>query len=230
MNFLVGPKLYEANWLDLTNDGFIANVLCSEVWCPMTAEFFSEYLHEKNRAIRNLLYVLNPMKCVACDYLMKHHESRGDKILIFCDNIYAIEYLEKLLNRPCITGKTSEKERLQRFSQFQKSAVSNTLLISKVGDVAIDLPEATVLIQVSSHFGSRRQEAQRLGRILRPKRGNVTKSTPKLMFEGMGKADEDIYNAYFYSLVSVDTEEMNYCAKRQRYLIDVNDYYPLYQQ
>ena len=209
LNFLVGPKLYEANWLDLTRDGYIANVLCSEVWCPMTAEFYSEYLHEKERNVKNLLYVLNPMKCLACDYLMKHHEARGDKILIFCDNIYAIEYLQTVLNRPCITGKTPEKERLTKFASFRKSAVSNTLLISKVGDVAIDLPEATVLIQVSSHFGSRRQEAQRLGRILRPK-------------AGMGKHEEGSYNAFFYSLVSVDTQEMMYCSKRQRYLVDVS--------
>ena len=88
LNFLIGPKLYEANWLDLTRDGYIANVLCNEVWCPMTPEFFSEYLEEQNRNTKHLLYVLNPNKCLACDYLVRHHEARGDKILIFCDKYF----------------------------------------------------------------------------------------------------------------------------------------------
>jgi len=213
LNFLIGPKLYEANWLDLTRDGYIANVLCSEVWCPMTPEFFSEYLDEENRFTKHLLYVLNPNKCLACDYLIKHHEARGDKILVFCDNIFAIEILHKLLKRPFIYGKTSERERMQKLSQFRKSHVSNTLIISKVGDVAIDIPEATVLIQVSSHFGSRRQEAQRLGRILRPKPGQRIKSLND------ENGDEN-YNAFFYSLVSSDTKEAFYSTKRQQYLIN----------
>ena len=100
---------------------------------------------------------------------------------------------------------------MQKLSQFRKSHVSNTLIISKVGDIAIDLPEATVLIQVSSHFGSRRQEAQRLGRILRPK------SDQRI---GTYDEDEPRFNAFFYSLVSSDTKETYYSAKRRRYLIN----------
>lgn len=87
--------------------------------------------------------------------------------------------------------------------QFQNNPNLNTIFLSKVGDTSIDLPEATCLIQISSHYGSRRQEAQRLGRILRAKR----------------RMDEG-FNAYFYSLVSKDTEEMFYSTKRQQFLID----------
>jgi len=82
-----------------------------------------------------------------------------------------------------------------------------TLFISKVGDNSIDLPEANVLIQISSHYGSRRQEAQRLGRILRPKSGSVTRA-------------QDEFDAFFYSLVSQDTQEMYYSTKRQQFLVD----------
>jgi len=86
---------------------------------------------------------------------------------------------------------------------FQHSPEVNTIFLSKVGDTSIDLPEATCLIQISSHFGSRRQEAQRLGRILRAKRRN-----------------DEGFNAFFYSLVSKDTQEMYYSTKRQQFLID----------
>ena len=84
-----------------------------------------------------------------------------------------------------------------------------TICISKVGDTSIDLPEANVIIQVSSHFGSRRQEAQRLGRILRPK-----------SFTAQDGTNRSSFNAFFYTLVSTDTQEMFYSAKRQQYLID----------
>jgi DNA excision repair protein ERCC-3 len=91
---------------------------------------------------------------------------------------------------------------------FYRSTIQ-TICISKVGDTSIDLPEANVVIQVSSHFGSRRQEAQRLGRILRPKGPTAT-----------GVANRSAFNAFFYTLVSSDTQEMFYSAKRQQYLID----------
>jgi len=83
------------------------------------------------------------------------------------------------------------------------------LFISKVGDTSIDLPEANVIIQIASHYGSRRQEAQRLGRILRPKAGTATDGTNK-----------DSFNAFFYTLVTTDTSEMYYSTKRQQYLVD----------
>ena len=77
LNFLIGPKLYEANWLDLTRGGHIANVQCAEVWCPMTREFMREYLRPGAAAtLRQLLYVMNPSKLRACQYLVNYHEAR----------------------------------------------------------------------------------------------------------------------------------------------------------
>ncbi|KAJ3292341.1 hypothetical protein HK104_005364 [Borealophlyctis nickersoniae] len=166
LNYLIGPKLFEANWMDLARKGHIANVQ-------------------------------------ACQYLIDFHEARGDKIIIFSDNVFALKHYATKLDKPFIYGGTSTAERMEKLQQFRHNAAVNTLFLSKVGDTSIDLPEATCLIQISSHYGSRRQEAQRLGRILRAKR-----------------TVDDGVNAYFYTLVSKDTEEVYYSGKRQQFLID----------
>lgn len=202
INFLIGPKLYEANWLDLQRDNYLATVQCAEVWCPMTKEFYREYLSSPP-ARRKLLYAMNPNKFRRCQYLVNFHEKRGDKVIIFSDNVFALKKYAILLKRPFIYGPTSQTERMRILSNFQGNHLCGTILLSKVGDTSIDIPEANVLIQVSSHYGSRRQEAQRLGRILRPK----------------PRAGQN-FNAYFYSLVSSDTQEMFYSSKRQQFLID----------
>lgn len=202
LNFLIGPKLYEANWMDLASRGHIANVQCAEVWCPMTPEFYKEYLLENSRK-RTLLYVMNPKKFQACQYLIGYHERRGDKIIVFSDNVYALIEYAKKLGKPYIYGGTGQQERMRILQNFQYNPAVSTIFLSKVGDTSIDLPEATCLIQISSHYGSRRQEAQRLGRILRAKRRN-----------------DEGFNAFFYSLVSRDTQEMYYSTKRQQFLID----------
>ncbi|PLW36991.1 hypothetical protein PCANC_13991 [Puccinia coronata f. sp. avenae] len=202
LNFLIGPKLYEANWMDLAAKGHIANVQCAEVWCPMTPEFYREYLREKSRK-KNLLYCMNPQKFQACQFLIKYHEDRGDKIIVFSDNVYALEAYAKKLRKLYIHGGTPQVERMRILQNFQHNPLVNTIFLSKVGDTSIDLPEATCLIQISSHFGSRRQEAQRLGRILRAKRRN-----------------DEGFNAFFYSLVSRDTQEFYFSTKRQQFLID----------
>lgn len=202
INFLIGPKLYEANWLDLQRENYLATVQCAEVWCPMTREFYKEYL-SNSPAKRKLLYAMNPNKFQMCEYLVRFHEARGDKVIIFADNIIALRIYALRLNRPFIYGPTSQTERLRILDNFQHNPQLGTILLSKVGDTSIDIPEANVLIQVSSHYGSRRQEAQRLGRILRPKH----------------RAGQN-FNAYFYSLVSTDTQEMYYSSKRQQFLID----------
>ena len=108
LNYMIGPKLYEANWMDLAAKGHIANVQvriflrengrttlnengqCAEVWCPMTPEFYREYLRELSRK-RMLLYCMNPNKFQACQFLIKYHEDRGDKIIVFSDNVFALE-------------------------------------------------------------------------------------------------------------------------------------------
>ncbi|ETV82401.1 hypothetical protein H257_05051 [Aphanomyces astaci] len=204
LNFLIGPKLYEANWMDLTQSGFLANVSCVEVWCPMTGPFYAEYLKENVSARkRALLYVANPNKFSAAEYLIKYHEDRGDKILLFSDDVFALRLYATKLQKGFIYGGTGERERMRLLQSFRSSPHVNVICISKVGDTSIDLPEANVIIQVSSHFGSRRQEAQRLGRILRPK-ANATGG----------------FNAFFYTLISTDTHEMYYSNKRQQYLVD----------
>ncbi|KAK9809097.1 hypothetical protein WJX72_009334 [[Myrmecia] bisecta] len=209
LNFLIGPKLYEANWLDLTRAGHIANVQCAEVWCPMTKEFYREYLKKENAARRQLLYVLNPNKFQATQFLINYHERvRGDKVIVFSDNIFALREYAVRLRKPFIYGATSHQERTRILYNFKHNPEVNTVFLSKVGDNSIDIPEANVLIQISSHAGSRRQEAQRLGRILRAKKGKP----------GTQGADE--YNAFFYTLVSKDTQEMFYSTKRQQFLID----------
>ncbi|KAF8591090.1 DNA repair helicase rad25 [Ramaria rubella] len=202
LNYMIGPKLYEANWQDLAAKGHIANVQCAEVWCPMTPEFYREYLKEQTRK-RMLLYCMNPRKFQACQFLIRFHEGRGDKIIVFSDNVYALEAYAKKLGKLYIHGGTPQVERMRILQHFQANPAVNTIFLSKVGDTSIDLPEATCLIQISSHFGSRRQEAQRLGRILRAKRRN-----------------DAGFNAFFYSLVSKDTQEMYYSTKRQQFLID----------
>ena len=202
LNFLIGPKLYEANWMDLAQKGHIANVQCAEVWCPMTSEFYQEYLRESARK-RMLLYIMNPTKFQACQFLIHYHEKRGDKIIVFSDNVYALQEYALKLGKPFIFGSTPQQERMKILQNFQHNDQINTIFLSKVGDTSIDLPEATCLIQISSHYGSRRQEAQRLGRILRAKRRN-----------------DEGFNAFFYSLVSKDTQEMFYSTKRQAFLVD----------
>ncbi|KAH9524690.1 TFIIH basal transcription factor complex helicase XPB subunit [Bulinus truncatus] len=203
LNFLIGPKLYEANWMELQNLGYIARVQCAEVWCPMTPEFYREYLVMKSQR-KLLLSTMNPNKFRACQFLIRYHEKRNDKIIVFSDNVFALKHYAVKLNKPYLYGPTSQGERLQILQNFQHNPKVNTIFVSKVADTSFDLPEANVLIQISAHGGSRRQEAQRLGRILRAKKGSA--------------AEE--YNAYFYSLVSQDTNEMAFSLKRQRFLVN----------
>lgn len=110
LNFLIGPKLYEANWLDLTKNGHIANVQCAEVWCPMTPEFLREYLKPETTASqRQLLFVMNPNKARACDYLVRYHETRGDKIIVFSDNLFALREYAVRMKKPFLYGGTGHQ-------------------------------------------------------------------------------------------------------------------------
>ena len=146
---------------------------------------------------------MNPRKFQACQFLIDYHEKRGDKVIVFSDNVYALKAYAIKLDKCYIFGGTGHEERLRILENFQHNDKVNTVFLSKIGDTSLDLPEATCLIQISSHYGSRRQEAQRLGRILRAKRRN-----------------DEGFNAFFYSLVSKDTQEMYYSSKRQAFLVD----------
>jgi DNA excision repair protein ERCC-3 len=209
LNFLIGPKLYEANWMDLTAQGYLANVQCVEIWCPMTGPFMKEYLSASYARLKQSLYIMNPSKLRATEFLVRFHEARGDKIIVFSDLVFSLKLYAEMLKKPLIFGNTPERERQAILGTFRTNDALRTICISKVGDTSIDLPEANVIIQVSSHFGSRRQEAQRLGRILRPK-----------SFTARDGSNRSSFNAFFYTLVSSDTQEMFYSAKRQQYLID----------
>ena len=214
--YLIGPKLYEANWLDLQKNGYLALVQCVEVWCPMDSEFYIHYLSANNpkdshagsgkKITKRQSYLLsdfNPNKFRAMEYLINIHVNRGDKVLVFSDNIPLLKHSATLLRKPFIYGETRDQERKYWLHNFNHTNHTNCLFISSVGDTSIDLPDVNVVIQISSHYGSRRQEAQRLGRILRPKprQGNE-------------------FNAFFYTLTSKDTLDMKYATKRQRFLVD----------
>ncbi|CAB9503326.1 transcription factor complex helicase XPB subunit [Seminavis robusta] len=201
---LIGPTLYEAKWKDLTAQGYLANVKCLEVWCPMTPDFADAYKKEPKQRSKMRLCGVNPNKLRAVEMLVRYHESQGDKIIVFSDCIFTLEVFAVMLERPYLYGQTKEWEREFWLGEFRKDTREvPTILLSKIGDVAIDLPKANVLIQVTSHDASQRQEAQRLGRILRPKFG-----------------DNASFDAFFYTLVCTQTKEMGYCKDRRQYLVD----------
>jgi DNA excision repair protein ERCC-3 len=167
LSFLVGPKLYEANWIDLTEQGYLARAQCVEVWCPMTKEFYAEYIRcgsQSHTRTQKLLYLLNPTKIRVCEYLVKYHIARGDKIILFSDDLPALYLYCTLLKGVCeipyICGETREDDRRKYLNAFKSHPDMNCLGLSAVGDTALDIPAANVIIQVSSHFGARRQEAQ----------------------------------------------------------------------
>jgi DNA excision repair protein ERCC-3 len=122
LSFLVGPKLYEANWIDLTRQGFLANVQCVEIWCPMTKEFFAEYLRlgasARDRTQR-LLYTLNPRKVRTCEWLVRYHMERNDKIIIFSDDVPALLLYCESLKVPYIYGAVKEEERRKILESFK---------------------------------------------------------------------------------------------------------------
>jgi len=200
---LIGPKLYEADWQDLANQGHLARVQCVEVWCPMTPLFMAEYLQSAKRR-RKDLWIMNPSKLAAVEFLVKYWEDEGHKIIVFSDDLRPVVAYSHHMGRPCMTGSDDSHTREELLAKFRDaSSKVKTIFMSSVGDAAIDLPDASVIIQISSNFGSRQKEAQRLGRVLRPKPGSNAE-----------------FNAHFYTLVSKDTQEMYYSTKRQRYLVD----------
>ena len=105
LNYLIGPKLYEANWMELANQGHIAKVQCAEVWCPMSMEFYQEYQKAPLRK-QLLFYACNPVKFQVCQFLINYHKQRGDKIIVFSDNIYALQLYARKMMCPYICGST----------------------------------------------------------------------------------------------------------------------------
>lgn len=193
---MIGPKRYDAPWKDLERRGYIATVDCIEVRVPMDHDLRIEYLASSKRA-RFRLASENPRKTDALLALVNKHD--GERILIIAQYLDQLHALQAELGVPLITGRMPNPEREKLYQAFREGR-EKVLLVSKVGNFAIDLPDANVAIQVSGTYGSRQEEAQRLGRILRPKT------------DGGG--------ATFYSLVSEASTDQDYAEKRQRFLTE----------
>jgi DNA excision repair protein ERCC-3 len=193
---LIGPKRYDAPWKDIEAQGWIAPALCTEVRVTLTDEERMTYATaEAEERYRVAATARTKMPVVRA--LVERHA--GDQVLVIGGYIDQLHQLGEYLDAPIIQGSTTNKERERLFEAFRNGEVK-TLVLSKVGNFSIDLPEAAVAIQVSGTFGSRQEEAQRLGRVLRPK--------------------ADKRQAHFYTVVSRDTIDTEYAAHRQRFLAE----------
>lgn len=119
LNFLIGPKHYEANWLDLQKEGYLARVRCIEIWCEMTVDFYEDYLQARDSRKKMLLYVANPNKFFICKSLIEHH--KHDKIIIFSDNLYCLKKYAQELKVPFISGEVGENERADILHAFRNT-------------------------------------------------------------------------------------------------------------
>ncbi|MEU5903981.1 DNA repair helicase XPB [Micromonospora sp. NPDC047467] len=193
---LIGPKRYDTPWKDIESQGWIAPAQCTEVRVTLTdAERMSYATAEAEERYRMAATARTKLPVVKA--LVDRHPD--DQVLVIGAYIDQLHQLGEYLDAPIIQGSTTNKERERLFDAF-RSGELRTLVISKVGNFSIDLPEAAVAIQVSGTFGSRQEEAQRLGRVLRPK--------------------ADGRQAHFYTVVSRDTIDTEYAAHRQRFLAE----------
>lgn len=167
---LIGPKRYEVGWRLLEQSGHIAAATCFEVRVAMSSGRATAYALAEPR-VQPRIAAANPTKLSAMQMLVERHA--GERILVMGTYIEPLEAAARTLSAPLITGATPHKER-ERIYQAFRSGEIRTLVLSRVGNFAIDLPEASVLIQLSGTMGSRQEEAQRLGRILRPKPGGAS--------------------------------------------------------
>jgi DNA excision repair protein ERCC-3 len=193
---LIGPKKFDAPWKDLETQGWIAPAVCTEVRVPMPPARRMEYASAEKRQLYRIA-ATNPSKLLAMQALLERH--RADHVLVIGQYLDQLDDVAKILGAPIITGKTPSREREKLYNAFREGSV-RTLVVSKVANFAIDLPEANVAIELSGTFGSRQEEAQRLGRVLRPK--------------------ADGGQAYFYAVVSHDTIDQSYAEHRQLFLTE----------
>ncbi len=193
---LIGPKRYDAPWKDIESQGYIAPADCVEVRVDLARSERLAYATaddgEKYRRCATSL-----AKSAVAQQLVAAHA--GEQILVIGQYIDQLDELASRLDVPLIKGSTPVKERERLFGEFREGRIS-TLVVSKVANFSIDLPDASVAIQVSGAFGSRQEEAQRLGRLMRPKADGRT--------------------ARFYTLVARDTVDADFAAKRQRFLAE----------
>lgn len=191
---LVGPKKYDCPWKVLQEKGWIADASCCEIRIDLPEEMKIPYTAAGKRE-KFRIASENPRKLKVIKEIIENRKE--DFILIIGQYISQLKAVKKMLNVPIITGQTPNKEREEIYERFRKGE-ERIIIVSKVANFAIDLPDASVAIQISGSFGSRQEEAQRLGRILRPKNRN----------------------SYFYSLISGYTVEEEFSANRQKFLTE----------
>lgn len=191
---LVGPKRYDVPWKDLEGQGWIATALCTEIRVEISPDKEIEYAVSNQRQ-KYRIASENPAKIPVVNELLGRH--REDSVLVIGQYINQLEEIAEQIHAPIITGKTPNSERDRIYADFRAGTVK-TIVVSKVANFAIDLPDASVAIQISGTFGSRQEEAQRLGRILRPK-------------------DKD---SHFYTIVTSQTVEEDFAANRQKFLAE----------
>jgi DNA excision repair protein ERCC-3 len=193
---LIGPKKYDISWKVLEKEGWIATAKCIEIRVDMSSKVRMTYATSEERK-RYRIAAENPAKFrILKEIVNRHH---GDNILIIGMYLDQLRKISQMFKAPIITGKTHRKERERLYGAF-KSGDIKLLILSKVANFALDLPDANVAVQVSGTFGSRQEEAQRLGRILRPKKdGSIAK---------------------FYSIVTRGTKDQEYAERRQLFLTE----------
>lgn len=193
---LIGPKRYDAPWKELEAEGYIATAECVEVRCNMDADERMLYATASSRD-RYRIAACASAKPRVVDKILSQH--KGQQALIIGGYLDQLEEIGARIGAPVIDGKTSNAKREKLFQAFRDGELT-TLVVSKVANFSIDLPEAALAIQVSGTFGSRQEEAQRLGRLLRPK--------------------ADGREAFFYTLVTRDSIDAEYAVHRQRFLAE----------
>ncbi|MBE3555279.1 MAG: DEAD/DEAH box helicase, partial [Thermicanus sp.] len=202
---LIGSKKADVPWKDLEEVGWIAEASCIEIRVPMPTDVRENYVvagaREKYRIAAE-----NPEKIAVLDHLLKRH--REDQVLVIGQYIRQLEEIATRYNAPLITGKTTQLEREKLYEDFRTGKI-RLIVVSKVANFAIDLPDANVAIQVSGTYGSRQEEAQRLGRILRPK--------------------ERENKAYFYTLVTRDSRDQEFAMNRQLFLVEQGYSYEIWE-
>ena len=193
---LIGPKKYDVPWKDLEKQGWIASAECHEIRLPLPDDLRMEYaVADQRKKFR--LSAENPAKLkIIKQLLIKHRE---DTVLVMGTYLDQLHEIAEAVGAPLITGKTPVRERRKLFEQIRQGELG-ILVVSKVANFSIDLPDVNVAIQVSGTFGSRQEEAQRLGRILRPKKHGLL--------------------AHFYTLVTRDTRDQEFAARRQLFLTE----------
>ena len=194
---LIGPKKYDVPWRELETKGWIASASCSEIRVALPDELRMPYAVADHRAKYRIASENEAKDDVIAELLDRYQDQR---VLIIGQYLEQLRRIRDRFDLPIITGSTPNGEREDLYNKFRAGEVRH-LVLSKVGNFAIDLPDANVLIQVSGTFGSRQEEAQRLGRILRPK--------------SSGEGD-----AHFYTLVTRDTRELDFAHHRQMFLTE----------